>query len=76
MQNSEVRKAWPCKEPCHNSQDFRDTRDWFARTYLGNEAGPIAPMIVIEIFRTGLCWPALNEGSGNQIRQAGSPGSG
>ena len=30
------------------------SKNWFARDYLGNDVGPIAPMI--ENYRSGLCW--------------------
>ncbi len=33
---------------------FNLTRGWLAQDYLGNEVGPIAPMI--ENYRSGLCW--------------------
>ena len=43
-----------CWGPFGFYDSFNLSRNWFARDYLGNDVGPLAPMI--ENYRTGLCW--------------------
>ena len=54
MLNAYQQYGKQCWGPFGFYDAFNLSENWFAHDYLGNEVGPIAPMI--ENYRSGLCW--------------------
>lgn len=54
---------------------FNFSQDWVSRDYLGNEVGPIAPMI--ENYRSGICWKTFMKAAEIQsvVKLLGKPSS-